>query len=63
VDKKQKSSLYFPRTKEHGSGPGLKRLEKDKSLAPGQYTVKYDLLDKTGFSGAFTKSKNVNFIE
>ena len=63
MDKKQKTCLYFPRTKEPGSGPGTKRLEKDKSLAPGQYNISYTLLDKKEYSGAFGKSKNVNFLE
>lgn len=63
VDKKSKTCLYFPRTKEAGSGPGTKRLEKDKSLAPGQYNINYHTQDKKEFSGAFTKSKNVNFLE
>ena len=39
--------LYYPRTKPEGSGPGLKRLEKDKTCGPGQYTVNYALTDKT----------------
>lgn len=63
VDAKQRAVLYIPRTKESGSGPGLKRLEKDKKCGPGQYTIKYSLIDKVSFSGAFSKSKNVNFLE
>ena len=46
VDPKERAFLYFPRTKPEGSGPGLKRLEKDKSCGPGQYDVKYHLTEK-----------------
>ena len=41
------SKLYYPRTKVHGGGPGLKAIKKDTDLAPGFYKVNLGLTERS----------------
>lgn len=55
--------LYYPRTKPHGGGPGLKAIKKDSDVAPTYYKINRNLIERSKTQFKFYKTPNKNIFE